>query len=89
MIDTPKSLLLQVLNKGLSGSTRDQGFGLSEKPKTNSRERLSKNFVRIKSLPKRLLSAAMVADFPFEPIITFTAMWLNVDRLLFFQGGIK
>ena len=38
MIDTPKSLLLQVLNKRPSGSPRDQGFGLSEKPKVNSRK---------------------------------------------------
>ena len=41
MIDTPKSLLLQVLTIPPSGSPRGQGIELSEKPKTNSRERLS------------------------------------------------
>ena len=41
MADTPKSLLLQVLIIPPSGSPRDQGIGLREKPKTNLRERLS------------------------------------------------
>ena len=35
MIDTPKSLLLQVLTIPPSGSPRDQGIGLSDKLKTN------------------------------------------------------
>ena len=86
MIDTPKSLLLQVLPIPPSGSPRDQCIGLSEKPKTNSRERLCQDFARIKSLPKRLLSAAMIVDVSFELITIFTAMCLNVDRLFFFEG---
>ena len=62
MIDTSKRLLLQVLTIPPSGSPRDQGIGLSEKPRANSRERLYRDFVRIKSLPKRHLSAAMIVD---------------------------
>ena len=62
MIDTPKSLFLQVLTVPPSGSPGDQSIRLSEKPKTNSRESPSRDFARIKSLPKRLLSVAMIAD---------------------------
>ena len=63
--------------------------GISEKHKTNTRERLSRDFASIRSLPKRLHSAAMVADFSVELVSTFTAMCLNVNRLFFFQGRIK
>ena len=86
MIGTPKSLLLQVLTMPPSGSTRDQGIGLSENPKTNPRERLSCDIAIIKSLAKKILSAAIVVDFSFELITTFKAMCLNVDRLHFFKG---
>ena len=84
MIGTPKSLLSQVLTMPPSGSPRDQG--LSENPKTNSRERLSWDIASIKSLPKKILSAAIVVDFSFELITNFKAMCLNVDRLHFFKG---
>ena len=86
MIGTPKSLLSQVLTMPPSGSPRDQGIGLSENPKTNSRERLSWDIASIKSLPKKILSAATGVDFSFELITTFKAMCLNVDRLHFFKG---
>ena len=89
MKDTPKNLLLQVLKIPPSGSPRDQGIGLSEKPKTNSRERLCRHFARTKSLPKRLLSAARIVDFSLVLITIFTAMCLNVDGLFFFQGRMK
>ena len=86
MIGTPKSLLSQVLTMPPSGSPRDQGIGLSENPKTNSRERLSWDIASIKSLAKKILSAAIVVDFSFELITTFKDMCLNVDRLHFFKG---
>ena len=66
-----------------TGSPRDQGIVLSENPKTNSRQRPSRDFASIKSLPKRFLSAAMVADICFKSITTFTAMCLSGDRLFF------
>ena len=83
MLDTPNSLLFQVLTIPLSGSLIDQVIGLSEKLKTNSGERLCRDFVRVKSLPKRLLSVAMIVEFSFELITIFTVMCLNVDRLFF------
>ena len=83
MLDTPNSLLFQVLTIPLSGSLIDQVIGLSEKLKTNSGERLCRDLVRVKSLPKRLLSVAMIVEFSFELITIFTVMCLNVDRLFF------
>ena len=82
MIDIPKSLLLQhhlaVLETiGYWTKWKTQN---KLKRKTLSKERLHAG---IKNLPKRLLSAAMVANISFELITTFTAMCLNFDRLLF------
>ena len=79
MIDTLKTLLLQVLTMS------PKGVGLSGKLQTNSRLQ-TLDFARIKCLPKRLLSAAMVADFSFGLTTTFAAMPLNVGRLFFFKG---
>ena len=81
MIDTLKTLLLQVLTMS------PKGVGLSGKLQTNPRKNShSLDFARIKCLPKRLLSAAMVADFSFGLTTTFAAMSLNVGRLFFFKG---
>ena len=82
MINTPKTLLLQVLTMSPAG------IGLSEKLQTNSRKN-SLDFARIKCLPKRLLSAAMVADFSLGLTTTFAAMFLNVGRLFFFSRENK
>ena len=66
MKDTPKSLHLQVLTIPPSGSPRDQ---------TNSIERLCRDFARIKSLPKKLLSVAIIVNFSFAFIAIFTAIF--------------
>ena len=85
MIDIPKSLLLQhhlavleIIGYWTKWKTQNK-----LKRKTLSEERL---YASIKNLPKRFLSAAMVADFSFELIATFTAMCLNFDRLFFCKG---
>ena len=71
------------------GSPRAQGIGLSEISKINARERRSPDSANIRSLPKRLLSTTIVAYICFESITTFTAMCLNVGRLIFFQERMK
>ena len=51
--------------------------------KQTQEKTLSLDFARIRCLPKRLLSAAMVADFSFGLTTTFIAMCLNVGKLFF------
>ena len=81
--------VLQVLTIPPSGSLRDHCIGLCKNSKNKHKRKLSGDFASIKSLPKRLLPAVMVADVSFELITTFAAMCVNVDRLGFFPSDLK